>query len=69
MTEGYRLILASDVSDRDGIGLELYDVSGALVAEIFRDDESGERTFNSPAGACVPLPVLEWFLSRASELL
>ncbi|MDH5434786.1 MAG: hypothetical protein OEY19_12655 [Gammaproteobacteria bacterium] len=42
-TNKYEVIIASDVSDRDGIGLEIYK-NGDLVVEIFRDDT--ERTRN-----------------------
>jgi hypothetical protein len=64
MIDGYRLILASDVLDRDGLGLEIYDESG-LVAEIFRNDLTGEVKFASVVGASMPLVVLEQFVSQA----
>lgn len=35
-------LIASDVADRDGIGVELY-VNGNLVVEIFRDDTKKTR--------------------------
>ncbi|WP_439484224.1 hypothetical protein [Cyclobacterium plantarum] len=39
-----RVIIASDVSDRDGIGVEIYR-DDKLVIEIFRDDAKRTRTF------------------------
>lgn len=38
-----RVIIASDVSDRDGIGVEIYR-DDKLVIEIFRDDTKHTRT-------------------------
>ena len=38
-----RVIIASDVSDRDGIGVEIYR-NDKLVIEIFRDDTKLTRT-------------------------
>lgn len=38
-----RVIIASDVSDRDGIGVEIYR-DYKLVIEIFRDDTKRTRT-------------------------
>ena len=38
-----RVIIASDVSDRDGIGVEIYR-EDKLVIEIFRDDTKRTRT-------------------------
>jgi hypothetical protein len=38
-----RTIVASDVSDRDGIGVEIYR-KDELVVEIFRDDTEKTRT-------------------------
>jgi hypothetical protein len=39
----YKVIRASDVSDRDGIGVELYK-NGECIIEIFRDDSEKTRT-------------------------
>ena len=38
-----RVIIASDVNERDGIGVEIYR-NDELVAEIFRDDTEKTRT-------------------------
>ncbi len=38
----YEIIRASDVSDRDGIGVEIYS-DGLMVCEIFRDDTKRTR--------------------------
>jgi hypothetical protein len=39
----YRIVKASDVSDRDGIGVEI-SRDGELLCEIFRDDTDRTRT-------------------------
>lgn len=38
-----RVIIASDVNERDGIGIEVYR-NDKLVVEIFRDDKDKTRT-------------------------
>ena len=38
-----RVVIASDVNERDGIGVEIYR-NNELVAEIFRDDKDKTRT-------------------------
>ena len=38
-----RVIIASDVNERDGIGIEVYR-NNKLVLEIFRDDTDRTRT-------------------------
>ncbi|MCK0160505.1 hypothetical protein [Allomuricauda sp. F6463D] len=38
-----RVIIASDVNERDGIGVEIYR-NDELIAEIFRDDTEKTRT-------------------------
>ena len=62
---GYNLLLASDVSDRDGLGLELYGPDGSFLAEIFRDDESDAMTFTAHRALEIPFAVFEEFVSKA----
>ena len=38
-----RVVVASDVSSRDGIGIEVYK-EGRLILEIFRDDTGKNRS-------------------------
>jgi hypothetical protein len=38
----YKIVIASDVSDRDGIGVEIYRGDDLLI-EIFRDDTKKTR--------------------------
>jgi len=40
-----RTVIASDVSDRDGIGVEIYR-DNKLLIEIFRDDTKKTRTIS-----------------------
>jgi hypothetical protein len=61
--EGWTTQLASDI-DRDGMGLELLDPSGKVVAEIFRSDSTKTvivTTFNND----IPLDVFERYYIRA----
>jgi hypothetical protein len=67
--DGYKLTLASDVLERDGLGLELYSPDGTLIAEVFRDDDSGVRTFNSFMPLNLRPEVLAWFLDQAARRL
>jgi hypothetical protein len=65
---GYRLLLASDVSDRDGIGLELNRDDGTRLAEVFRDDISNRRVVNL-FEANVPLELVTWLIESAEQRL
>ena len=67
--DGYKLTLASDVLERDGLGLELYSPDGTLIAEVFRDDASGARTFTSFMPLTLRPEVLAWFLDQAEQRL
>jgi len=66
MIDGYKLLLASDISDRDGMGLEIYNDAGQ-IAEIFRDDTTGEVSFNTDAPVRIPISVLEQFIAEAKR--
>jgi hypothetical protein len=67
--DGYRLLLASDVSLRDGLGLELYDSADEFLAEVFRDDTTGKTTVRIMPGFSLDLDVAEWFLAKARDRL
>ena len=56
----YNIVAASDVSDRDGIGVEI-SRDGKIVCEIFRDDTERTRTMWL-AEQVVPLEELEGFI-------
>lgn len=58
-------VVASDVSSRDGIGLETY-VNGEQVMEIFRDDTE-RRTYVSLFKADLKLSVVELSIARFKE--
>ena len=56
----YRVVVASDVSDRDGIGVEIYR-GDALLIEIFRNDTKKTReitTYTEP----ITLDEMEGFI-------
>lgn len=56
----YQIVRASDVSTRDGIGVEI-SYKGKLVCEIFRDDTDRTRTVWL-ASQEVPFEDLEGFI-------
>lgn len=56
----YNITAASDVGDRDGIGVEISH-DGKIVCEIFRDDTDRTRTVWL-ADQVVPLEELEGFI-------
>lgn len=58
--DGYTLQLASDVLERDGLGVELYSPSRIRIAEVFRDDTTGDRTFRNFVPLELPPAVLQW---------
>lgn len=65
--DGYTFLMASDVLERDGIGLELYDPSDRLIGEIFRDDLTQEVRVSLTKE--IPLRVLEAFVESAHKNL
>ena len=56
----YKIVRASDVSSRDGIGVEI-SCKGKLVCEIFRDDTDRTKTVWL-ASHELPLEELEGFI-------
>lgn len=68
MIAGYRLVLASSVGERDGMGLELTRDDGVRIAEVFEDDETGLRTVNL-FQQDVPVAAIEWLLAEARARL
>ena len=56
----YQIVKASDVSDRDGVGVAI-SRDGKIVCEIFRDDTDRTRTVWL-AEQVVPLEELEGFI-------
>ena len=61
----YTIVKASDVSTRDGVGLEV-SCSGQLICEIFRDDTARTRTVWL-ASEKIPLEELEGFIQWFKE--
>lgn len=68
MIAGYRLVLASSVGERDGVGLELTRADGGCVAEVFEDGETGGRVVNV-FERDVPVVAIEWLLAEARARL
>lgn len=67
--DGYQLLLASNVPGRPGVGLELFRADGTRLAEVFRDDATGGRTFRTFGPVILPLTVATWFLQQADHRL
>jgi hypothetical protein len=68
--QSYTHVRGSDVV-RDGMFLELAAVGrpeGRPMMEVFYSDENGKMTLNT-FGNDVPLPVVEWLILQAKELL
>ena len=61
----FRTQIASDII-RDGIGVELLDANGEIVAEIFRSDKTN-RVFVATFGEEVPLEGLAQAIQRFRE--
>lgn len=60
-----RIIIASDVNERDGIGVEIYR-DNKLIIEIFRDDTEKTRTVTLFKKA-VPLEFIEESIKTFKE--
>ena len=65
--DGWNTQVASDVQ-RDGLGVELLDSRGNVVAEVFRCDANNSVFVNSFDNA-IPLTVFEWLLQYARAQL
>lgn len=67
MAHRYSMQVASDVI-RDGLGVELLNESGDVVAEVFRSDRDRSVVLNT-FSYDVPLEAIELLLARAKERL
>ena len=67
MPHDYTTQVASDI-DRDGIGVELVDESGKIVAEVFRSDQGHTLCVNTFSNE-IPLEAIARLVARAKERL
>ncbi len=65
--KGWRTQTASDVG-RNGLGVELLNAAGEVVAEVFRSD-ANQSVIISTFGNDIPLPVIEWLIDVARQRL
>ncbi|MBO3269590.1 hypothetical protein F1C16_06655 [Hymenobacter sp. NBH84] len=60
----FRLVIASDVNPRDGLGWELWE-GHTLLLEIFRHDDLKKITFSTfHQGIDIPIEALEYILNN-----
>jgi hypothetical protein len=67
----FQIVVASDITTRDGLGVELWeDVAEEhrQIAEVFRSDSNGSMEF-SGYERDVPLAAIEYLLEYARETL
>ena len=65
----YSFQVAGDVSTRDGIGCELWDLdTDELLAEVFRDDTSKQLSFAVFKPIDIPLEILDRMLQIFDEI-
>jgi hypothetical protein len=67
MSTKLRTQVASDV-DRDGLGVELLDPSGNVIAEVFRSDRERSISFTTFGNAVAPQAMQELFRVAKSRL-
>jgi len=67
MAHRYSMQVASDVT-RDGLGVELLNEAGDVVAEVFRSDRDRSVVVNT-FSYDVPLEAIESLIARAKERL
>ena len=63
----FKMMTASDIL-RDGLGVELLDNSGAVIAEVFRSDRKRTVTITTFSGE-VPLTAMQELIRYALERL
>lgn len=56
--EDLKIIIASDVSERDGIGIEIWH-KDEMILEIFRDDSKKSKEFTTYRKD-IPLDIIEY---------
>lgn len=65
----YEIIIASDVSSRDGIGAELWSLdTGEMIVEVFRDDTLRRMTFFVAKTIEIPLEALDILLEAFEDI-
>lgn len=69
MFDDYKYVLASDVDERAGLGLELHTTDGVVLAEVFRHDDHPATSFTCFTHQPIPFPVLKKFVGRAEATL
>ena len=67
MTHHYKTQVADDVI-RDGLGIELLNEEGDVVAEVFRSDRAHTVLVNT-FSYDIPLEAIDLLISRAKEVL
>ena len=63
--DGWRIQRVSELSPRDGFGVELLDPKGTMVADVFASDGEDAAFTVSTHSVDVPVLVMEWFLRCA----
>ena len=62
--KNYKVIIASDVNERDGIGIEIWEwEENKILIEVFRDDENKDYTI-SLFEEGLPLKLIEESIER-----
>lgn len=65
LEKNYKVVVASDVNSRDGIGVEIYR-NNELLIEIFRDDTERTRTV-TVFGDSVSLELMEEAIQKFKD--
>lgn len=63
----YEMVVASDVGEREGMSLELYDGDRQII-EVFYSDSDGAMTL-SAYQENLPLAVVEWAIAEGRSRL
>ena len=61
-TSDLKIVVASDVNERDGIGIEVY-FQENLIIEIFRDDSRKSKTVTTYEES-IPLEIVEFAIEK-----
>jgi len=61
-----RIMYASSVGEREGVGVELWNADRSVILEVFRNDITGDISFTATGPCSLPLDEVLAFLDKAT---
>jgi len=61
-----RIMYASSVGEKEGVGVELWNADRSVILEVFRNDITGDISFTATGPCVLPLDEVLAFLDKAT---